>query len=63
MHNNHVDKIILTNKVEILKTCTQSTTFYIEVKAHINIQRNEQADKLAKIGAKKYTSSLKIIRI
>ena len=63
MHNNHVDKIILTNKVEILKTCTQPTTFYIEVKAHINIQRNEQADKLVKIGAKKYTSSLKIIRI
>ena len=38
--------------VEILKTCTQTTIFY-KVKAHINIQRNEQADKLAKIGAKK----------
>jgi ribonuclease HI len=52
MHNNHPDKIILTNMVDILKTRTHPTTFH-KVKAHINIVGNEQADKLAKIGATK----------
>ena len=52
IHNNHADKTILTNMVDILKTRTQPTTFY-KVKAHINIEGNEQADRLAKIGARK----------
>ena len=51
MHNNHADKTILTNMVEILKTRTQPTTFH-KVKAHINIEGNEKADKLAKTGAR-----------
>jgi ribonuclease HI len=42
--------------VEILKTSTQLTTFY-KVKAHINIEGNERADKLAKIGARKIYST------
>jgi ribonuclease HI len=52
IHNNHADKTILTNMVDLLKTRTQPTTFY-KVKAHIDIEGNEQADKLAKIGARK----------
>ena len=52
MHHNHTDKIILTDLVEMLKTRIRPTTFY-KVKAHINIEGNEQADKFAKIGAKK----------
>ena len=51
IHNNHADKTILTSMVEILKTRTQPSTFY-KVKAHINITRNEQANKFAKIGAR-----------
>ena len=42
-HNNHVDKIILTSMVEMLKNRTQPTTIY-KVKAHTNIDGNEQAD-------------------
>jgi hypothetical protein len=38
--------------VEMLKTRTQPTTIY-KVKAHINIEGNEQADALAKNGTKK----------
>lgn len=38
--------------VKIQKTRTQPTTFY-KVKAHIKIDENEQANTLAKIGAKK----------
>ena len=51
IHNNHANKTILTSMVEILKTRTQPSTFY-KVKAHINITRNEQANKFAKIGAR-----------
>jgi len=40
MHNNHADKIILKDMVEMLKTRIQPTTFY-KVKAHINIEGNE----------------------
>jgi hypothetical protein len=38
--------------VEMLQKCTQPTTIY-KVKAHINIEGNEQADALAKSGIKK----------
>ena len=51
MHNNHADKTILTNIIEILKTRTQPTTFH-KVKAHINIEENEKTNKLAKMGAR-----------
>ena len=51
-HTNHVDKTILTSMVEMLKNRTQPTTIY-KVKAHINIDGNEQADQLAKLGTKK----------
>jgi len=51
-NNNHADKTILTSMVEMLKNRTQPTTIY-KVKAHININGNEQADQLAKNGAKK----------
>ena len=47
IHNNHADKTILTNMVDILKTRTQPTTFY-KVKVDIDIEGNEQACKLAK---------------
>ena len=51
-HNNHADKTILTSMVEMLKSRTQPTTIY-KVKAHANIDGNEQADQLAKDGTKK----------
>ena len=51
-HDNHVDKTILTSMVEMLKTRTQPTTIY-KVKAHTNINGNEQADILAKNDTKK----------
>ena len=38
--------------LEMLKSRTQLTTLY-KVKAHINIEGNKQADKLAKEGTKK----------
>ncbi len=50
--NNHADKSILKSMVEMLKQRTQPTTIG-KVKAHINIEGNEQADKLAKNGTKK----------
>ena len=46
-HNNHADKIILTYMVEMLKSRTQPITIY-KVKAHTNIDGNEQTDQLAK---------------
>ena len=49
-HNNHADKALLSSMVEMLKTRTKPTTFH-KVKTHINIDGNEQADKLANIGA------------
>jgi len=51
-HNNHADKTLLTSMIEMLKNRTQPTTIY-KVKAHTNIDGNEQADQLAKQGAKK----------
>ena len=38
--------------VKMLQNHTQPTTIY-KVKAHINIEGNEQADALAQIGTKK----------
>ena len=43
--------------VDMLKNCTQTTTFY-KVKAHTNIEGNEQADVLAKNGIINNTDSL-----
>ena len=48
LHNNHLDKIVLQEIVELLLQRTQLTTLY-KVKAHANIEGNEKVDKLAKI--------------
>ncbi|HYP42844.1 MAG TPA: RNase H family protein, partial [Candidatus Nitrosocosmicus sp.] len=59
-HNNHADKTILTEMVDLLKSRTQPTIFY-KVKAHINITGNEEADKLAKEGAvKRYSIATRL---
>ena len=50
-HNNHADKTILTSMVEMLQNRTQPITLY-KIKAHTNIDGNEQADQLAKQGIK-----------
>ena len=52
LHNNHPDKNILQEIVELLQQRTQSTMLY-KVKAHANIEENEKADKLAIIGREK----------
>ena len=52
MHNNHPDKTILTQIVQILQSQTQPTSLY-KVKAHSNITGNEIVDTLAKNGRHK----------
>ena len=52
LHNNHPDKTILQEIVEILQQRTQPTTLY-KVRAQANIVGNERADKLAKEGREK----------
>ena len=49
LHNNHPDKTILSEMIELLQNRTQPTTLY-KVRAHANIDGNEQANKLAKEG-------------
>jgi hypothetical protein len=48
-HNSHPDKIILENMVKMLISQTQTTTLH-KIKAHTNIEGNDQADALAKLG-------------
>ena len=52
LHNNHPDKTILQEIVELLQQRTQSTTLY-KVRAHANIEGNEKANELAKEGREK----------
>ena len=49
LHNNHLDKTILNEIVELLQQRTQPTTLY-KVRAHANIKGNKKVDKLAEIG-------------
>ena len=50
-HNSHPDKVTLASMVQMLLGRTQITTIH-KVRAHANIDGNEQADKLAKRGRK-----------
>ena len=52
LHNNHPDKTILQEIVELLQQTTQPTTLY-KVRAHTNIEGNEKANELAKEGREK----------
>ena len=52
LHNNHPNKTILQEIVELLQQRTQPTILY-KVQAHANIEGNEKADELAKEGRKK----------
>ena len=52
LHNNHPNKTILQEIVELLQQRTQLSTLY-KVRAHANIDGNEKANKLAKIGREK----------
>ena len=49
--STHLDKTILTLIVKMLKNCTAPTTLH-KVRAHTNIIRNKEVDKLAKEGSK-----------
>ena len=51
-HNNHLDKTILEQIVEMLQRKTQPTTMY-KIRVHANIEGNEKADKLANEGREK----------
>ena len=56
LHNNHPDKTILQEIVELLQQRTQSTTLY-KVQAYANIEGNEKTDELAKEGREKEHSN------
>ena len=45
LHNNHPDKTIVNEIVEILQQRTQSTILY-KVRAHANIEGNKKVDTL-----------------
>jgi len=47
LHNSHPDQTTLASMVKILQKRTQPITLY-KVIAHVNIDGNEKADKLAK---------------
>ena len=49
LHNSHPDQVTFVSMVELLQQSTQPITLY-KVKAHINIDGNEEGDKLAKQG-------------
>ena len=49
LHNSHPDQVTLASMVQLLQNRSQPTTLY-KVRAHVNIDGNEQADKLAKEG-------------
>ena len=49
LHNSHPDQNTLNSMVKILQNRTQPITLY-KVRAHVNIEGNEKADKLAKAG-------------
>jgi hypothetical protein len=49
LHNSHPDQITLATMVQLLQNRAQPITLY-KVRAHVNIDGNEQADKLAKEG-------------
>ena len=52
LHNNHPNKTVLQEIVELLQQRTQPTTLY-KVQAHANIEGNEKVDKLAQKGREK----------
>ena len=52
LHNNHPNKTILQEIVNLLQQRTQPTTLY-KVRAHANIEGNGKADELAEEGKKK----------
>jgi ribonuclease HI len=49
LHNSHPDQVTLNSMVQLLQSRTQPTTIS-KVRAHVNIEGNENADKLAKEG-------------
>ena len=52
LYNNHPDKTILQEIVELLQQRTQPTILY-KLRAHANIEGNEKTDNLAKEGREK----------
>ena len=49
LHNSHPDQVTLASMVQLLQNRFQPITLY-KVRAHVNIDGNEQAGKLAKEG-------------
>ena len=49
LHNSHPNQITLASMVQLLQNRSQPITLY-KVRAHVNIDSNEQVDKLAKEG-------------
>ena len=49
LHNSHPDQVTLASMVQLLQNRSQPLTLY-KVRAHVNIDGNEQANELAKEG-------------
>src|ERR1700738_3479329 len=49
LHNSHPDQVTFASMVQLLQNRSQPITLY-KVRAHVNIDGNEQAYKLAKEG-------------
>jgi hypothetical protein len=49
LHNSHPDQVTLASMVQLLQNRSQPITLY-KVRAHVNIDGNKQAYKLAKEG-------------
>ena len=49
LHNSHPYQVTLASMVQLLQNRSQPITLY-KVRAHVNIDGNEQVDKLAKEG-------------